>query len=193
MLERVEKQQAKLAETAEANGNGPGAGPEEVKEERRTQREKAKKDAVRARRYNESLGAALLKRRGAKSRKAHGLARAKAIATIVLADNERLAGAGLRLALSQLQDVEVKTLKSGESREKVSYADAAQCTEYLSKRVDSARSADEVLELLADAVIAAELADERELPQSKRIGWSPRRDVAKTFAAEIKEVKPRRR
>lgn len=95
--------------------------------------------------------------------------------------------------LSQLQDVEVKTLKSGESREKVSYADAAQCTEYLAKRIGSARSADEVLELLVDAVIAAELADERELPQSKRIGWSPRPGVGKALAAEFKEVKPRRR
>ena len=193
MLERAEKQQAKLAETAEANGNGPSAGPEEVKEERRTQREKAKKDAARARRYNEALGAALLKRRGAKSRKAHGLARAKAIAAIVLTDNDRLAGAGLRLALSQLQEVKVKTLKSGDSREKVDYADAAQCTEFLAKRIEAARSADEVLELLADALIAAELADERELPQSKRIGWSARPWVAKALATEIKEVKPRRR
>lgn len=87
----------------------------------------------------------------------------------------------------------MKTLKSGDSREKVSYADAAQCTEYLAKRIDSARSADEVLELLADAVIAAELADERELPQSKRIGWFARPGVAKVLAVEIKEVKPRRR
>lgn len=196
LVERVEKQQAKLAEISggpDANGSGPTSDPEQVKDERRSQREKAKKDAARARRFNESLGAALLKRRGAKSRKAHGLARAKAVAAIVLGDNERLAGSGLRLALSQLQDIEVKTLKSGESREKVSYADAAQSTEYLAKRIESARSADEVLELLADALLAAVLADERELPQSKRIGWSARPPVAKALSAEIKEVKPRRR
>ena len=196
LIERIEKEQQKLAEIVGglgANGSGPGSDPEQAKDERRAQREKAKKDAERARRFNESLGAALLKRRGAKSRKAHGLARAKAVAAIVLGDNDRLAGAGLRLVLSQLQDVEVKTLKSGESREKVSYADAAQCSEYLAKRIDSARSADEVLELLTDAVIAAQLADERELPQSKRIGWRARPEAAKVLAAEIKEVKPRRR
>jgi ParB/RepB/Spo0J family partition protein len=192
MVARVEKQQQKLAEmtgSAVANGAGLGSDPDQVKDERRAQRETAKKDAARARRFNESLEAALLGRRGAKSRKAHGLARAKAVAAIVLGDNDRLAGAGLRLVLSQLQDVEAKTLKSGESREKVSYADAAQCTEYLAKRIDSARSADEVLELLADAVIAAQLADERELPQSKRIGWDLRPGVDKALAAEVKEVR----
>jgi ParB/RepB/Spo0J family partition protein len=196
MVERVEKQQAKLAKMSggpDVNGSGPSSDPEQMKDERRAQREKAKKDAARARRFNESLRAALLKRRGAKSRKVHGLARAKAVAAIILGDNDRLAGRGLRLVLSQLQDVEVKTLKSGDSREKVSYADAAQCTEYLTKRIDAARSAEEVLELLADAVIAAELADERELPQSKRIGWSARPGVAKLLAAEIKEVRPSRR
>jgi ParB/RepB/Spo0J family partition protein len=198
LVERVEKERAELAKltsgpaSAEPQENGD---PEQLKEARREEREKAKRAAVRARGFNESLAANLLKRRGVKSRKAHGLNRAKALAAIVLEDNPQLAGAGLRLVLSQLQEVELKSLKSGESREKVSYADAEQCAEYLAKRIEGAGSAEEVLELLADALIAAELADERELPQSRRIGWFNRAQarVKKLLAEEIKEVRPSRR
>jgi hypothetical protein len=50
------------------------------------------------------------------------------------------------LVLSQLQEVEVKQLKSGEPREKVNYAGAPQCLEYLQKRIAEARSEGEVLE-----------------------------------------------
>lgn len=197
----VERFEAEVAEMAELRAKVGGGGavapsdPEQLKAERRTQREQAKRDAESARRFNEELGRNLLQRRGAKSRKAHSLARAKAVSAILLADNDRLAGRGLRLVLSQLQDVEVKALKSGESREQVSYADAEQCSEYLAKRIDSARSAEEILELLADALIAAELADERELPQSRRIGWFNRAaaEVKKLLAEDVKAVRPSRR
>ncbi len=196
LVERVEKERAELAKMTASAFREPqeNGDPEQLKEARREEREKAKRAAVRARGFNEGLGANLLKRRGAKSRKAHGLNRAKALAAIVLEDNPQLAGAGLRLVLSQLQEVELKSLKSGESREKVSYAGAEQCAEYLAKRVESADSAEEVLEVLSGALIAAELADERELPRSRRIGWFNRAQprVKKLLAEEIKEARPRR-
>ncbi len=88
---------------------------------------------------------------------------------MLIADNERLAARGLRLMTPQLQDVEVKQLKSGASREKVSYADNEQCTEYLVKRVADAGSEGEVLEIVGDAMVASLLADENELPQSKQV------------------------
>jgi hypothetical protein len=52
----------------------------------------------------------------------------------------------------------------------------------------------EVLELLGDAVIASLLADEEELPQSKRV-WgslSAEEEARKLLAADIKSVRPRR-
>jgi len=144
---------------------------EEQKEARKVGREKAKKDATKARQFNEDLGRNLIQRRGKASQKQHSLARAKAIAAVVLADNRELPARGLRLVLSQLQEVEVKELKSGEQRQKVSYADVDQCRQFLSNRIEEARTPNEVLEILADGLIAGILADQSELPQSKRISW----------------------
>jgi hypothetical protein len=110
----------------------------------------------------------------------------------VLADNPNLAARGLRLVLPQLQEVETKTLKAGEARENVTYKDAAECDSYLRNRIAEAKRADEVYELLADALIAALQADERELPASRRISWwhSAQQKVAKALAAEIKSIRP---
>lgn len=169
--------------------------PEEQKDARKSEREQAKADAAKARAFNEELGRHLLSRRGKQSRREHGLARAKAIAAILLADNPELPARGLRLVLSQLQEVEVKQLKSGEERSKVRYADREQCLSYLQNRIEEARTAEEVFELLADTVIAARLAEQSELPQSKRIGWwtGAETEVDKLLAPDIKAVKPRRR
>ena len=53
---------------------------------------------------------------------------------------------------------------------------------------------DEVLELLADTLIAALVSDEAELPRTRRINWwSPVGDkVKKLLATDIKAVKPGR-
>jgi hypothetical protein len=200
VIERIEKEGEEHAKReaeyrGKANGGDPSQTPEQAKDARRAKREDAKQRAVDARRFNEELGASLLKRRGAATRKKHSLARAKAVAKVLVADNERLAARGLRLTTPQLQDVEVKQLKSGASREKVSYADNEQCAEYLLKRVADAGSEAEVLEILADALIASLLADEEELPQSKQVrgGIRDSREVEKLLGAEIKSVRPRRR
>jgi hypothetical protein len=200
-VERLEKEQAKrVKEMARgAQSNGEVESPEEVQErvskERREGREKAKKDAAKARSFNLDLGRKLLARRGAASRKQHSLARARALAEIVLADNPNLAARGLRLVLPQLQEVETKTLKSGEPRETVTYKDADECQEYLRKRISEAKTDKEVLELLADAVIAALNADERELAQSRRIHWwAPASErLVKLLAPDVKSVRPGRR
>ena len=114
---------------------------------------------------------------------------------MLIADNERLAARGLRLTTPQLQDVEVKQLKSGESREKVSYADAEQCSEYLAKRVEKAGSEGEVLEILADALIASCSPTRRSCRSQSRCAAAsgPPREVEKLLGAEIKSVRPRRR
>ena len=70
-----------------------------------------------------------MKRRGAQSRKAHRLNRAKVLARRVLADNPQLAGAGLRLVMPQLREVEKTTLKNGSERLKVTHKGAEECTQ----------------------------------------------------------------
>jgi ParB family transcriptional regulator, chromosome partitioning protein len=169
--------------------------PEEQKEARKAERARAAKALVKARTFNGDLGRSLVKRRGKGTRREHSLARAKALAAVVLADNQNLPARGLRLVLPQLQEVEVKKLKSGEEREKVDYAGIPECQTYIENRIAEARSADEVLELLADTLIAALVSDESELPQSRRIHWwSPVGDkVRRLLASDIKSVKPGRR
>ena len=201
VVERAEKEAAKRAKEqaeqagAEVPDAGEGADPAELDRRRRAkEREDAKQAAGIARGFNLALGANLVNRRGAKTRKAHSLARAKAIALIFLGDNESLAGAGLRLVLPQLQEVEVKRLKSGEPREKVTYSGATSCAEYLRNRVQEAKSTDEVLELLADALLAAQLADEAAVSRSNRVGWwnGAGQDAIALLATDAKAVKPRR-
>ncbi len=60
--------------------------------------------------------------------------------------------------------------------------------------MQEAKSADEVLELLADALLAAEFADEAAVARSNRVGWWNRagRDAIALLAADAKAVKPRR-
>lgn len=200
-VERLEAQAAERAKRdsearAARGGNSPGATEEELKEARRKEREEAKRRKEAARSKNQELERNLLARRGGTSRKEHALARAKALAAIVIADNEKLAAAGLRLVTAQLQEVELKHLKgSGETKEKVSYADPGQCSEYLRKRIEGARSVGEVLELIGDAVVASLLADPEELPQSKRTysHLAAKEEVEALLAADIKSVRPRRR
>jgi ParB/RepB/Spo0J family partition protein len=200
-IERLEAEVAEQAKRnqesrARRNGQSPATSEEEVKEARRKEREEAKQRKEAARSKNQELERNLLGRRGGASRKEHALARAKALSAIVIADNEKLAASGLRLVSAQLQEVEVKQLKtSGDSKEKVSYADHEQCSEYLRKRIADARSVNEVLELIGDAVVASLLADQEELPQSQR-SYSylgAEEEVEKLLAADIKSVRPRRR
>lgn len=198
----ITEREERAAEAAERVGvevDGDGPATEQLadakREERRKDREKAKRDAEKAEAANTALGTALVKRRGAQSRKAHRLNRARFVARRIVADNGELAGAGLRLVMPQLREVETKTLKNGEERTKVDYASREQCNEYLLGAIERAKSVDEVLELIADAFIAAELADEKAIPMSRRISWYPgiENEPAKAFADEIKEVKPKKR
>jgi len=194
-MERRAAERKALAGEAGGEADANGTDPEQARKARQEERLKAKRRAEAARDANLELGRNLIKRRGSKSRRERSLARAKALAAVVLADNTELAAAGLRLAFPQLQDVEVKRLKSGEPREKVSYANREQCATYLAERIEKARSANEVLELLADALIAVVLADEEELPRSRRIRCHLGAEdaVEKLLASDIKAVKPQRR
>ncbi|HEX3173901.1 MAG TPA: ParB/RepB/Spo0J family partition protein [Solirubrobacterales bacterium] len=199
LIERIVKEAAKRKRQdekwrARSEGHEPLT-PEQEKEERQTAYKERQEKAAAARIWNGALRTNLLQRRGGAARKQFALARVKAMAIALIVDNPTLAARGLRLVTSQLQEVEVKQLKTtGKTKEKVSYADAEQSTDYLVKRVQDANSVNEVAEIVADAMIASLLADENEMPQSKQVrgGLSAFAEVEKLLAADIKSVRPRR-
>jgi ParB/RepB/Spo0J family partition protein len=186
MVDRAERQ------TDDGEDAGPEANAQDDEAERE-RRAKARDDAKAARPANLALGDKLIRRRGGKVRSAQALSRAKAIAAILLHDNQDMPADGLRLVLPQLQQVTVRRLKTrNETREDVEYADSATALSYLKGAIERARSANEVLELLAEALVAAHLADERELPQYKRVRWDKYAmdEAIALLAADVKAVAP---
>ena len=191
-VKAAEERQQKRLEAAKKAGTPTSE--DEKKAARAKQRQEAKMAKATAERANEKVGVNLMKRRGAAGRKEHGLNRAKAVAAILLFDHDGLAGAGIRLSLPQMREVERKTLKSGEHREKIHYPARDACNEYIWKRVQEARSEGEVMEILTEAMIAGELVDDAAIAQSRRVGWFSRggREAIKLLAAEVKAARPRR-
>jgi hypothetical protein len=176
--EAVERAEAKAAEKAKRREESQKARAEREARGEKTPQARAKAEAELARRFNDDLGGKLLKRRsGGKCRKDVALTRAKAIARLVVAQNPDLAGRGLRYTIPTLQEVEVKQLKNGGKREKVTYADNKECTVELLRRIDAARSDAEVNEVLSEAFIAALVADNQAEPQSRRP--RPRRSASR--------------
>lgn len=190
---RIESMQAEAAKREEARSDDK-KDPEAkaaLSEQRKAEHKEREKDKITAERFNEELLAGLTNRNAAARRK-HGLARKKAIAKILIANNPDLAGAGLRFVRPALKDIEVKTLKSGEPRKKVSYASPAQATAWLTGRIDDARSEGEVDDLLTEAIISALLADRRAVARTNRFGWHclVAGEVEELLASEIAEVSP---
>jgi ParB/RepB/Spo0J family partition protein len=198
-IERIVKEAAERKKReeewrAQSQGREPLT-PQQQKDERKAAYKERQEKAAAARTWNGTVGRNLIERRAGASRKQFALVRAKAMAIALITDNPTLAARGLRLVTSQLQEVEVKQLKTtGQTKEKVSYADAEQSTAYLVKRVMDASSVNEVTELVGDAMIASLLADENELPQSKRVrgGLRASAEVEKLLSTDIKSVRPRR-
>jgi ParB/RepB/Spo0J family partition protein len=155
---------------------------------------KAKERKAIARRFNESLKLALLRKRTVTRRKKYALSRARAVAVQLISDNPGLAGRGLRLVSDQLQELEVKQLRNGRSREKVLYADKAQSDAELLRRALGTKDPLEVIEVLSEALLAGIVADEEEVPGKDHVGWHTpvAGEIEKLMATEIKEVRPRR-
>lgn len=193
-LVQLEEEAKKKAEEEEAwKGRRKELGERE-KEERAAKREEAKARKEIAEIGNEEAAGKLLTGRTGARRKQHGLARSKAIALLFIDDNPQLAGAGLRLTLPVLRDIEVKELKSGKESKKVIWSDAEQCREELRRRVKEASTEAQVTEVIAEAIVATIVVDQEQLPQSKRIHWFlGNREAEKLLAPDIKAARPRRR
>jgi ParB/RepB/Spo0J family partition protein len=193
---KAAKAREKAEEEAEEAGGPPAPAPDDLeREEREAERAAAREEEEGRRRaarsYNERLGHALLKRRGAEGRKKYGLARAKAGAIALVLHDRTLATAGLRLAMPQLQGLQTETDGDGEA----SYASINQAAEFLIGRIEDARSAAEADELIAHAQIAALLADEDAL-EAGEWAWRPddpaEEKVREILAAELADLAPRR-
>jgi ParB/RepB/Spo0J family partition protein len=173
-LDRMERhaREAKRREEAQATVDDSSAGSDERarEEQRRQEREREREDRIAARDANLELGRKVAERF---HRPKLTKDMARLLALLVLdRDADSYAARGLRYVEPKLQETEVRELKSGARREKVSYADRGRCATYLLERLDRARSADEVLGVLLQTVVAAHFADERVTAQSHRIGFS---------------------
>jgi ParB/RepB/Spo0J family partition protein len=193
----VEREEHEAEERALKNAGKAAAERDTAKEKRKAQRQEALEDKEAARSWNERLGIALLKIRNAARRKKRGFAWAKAVALVFIDQNDTLAAGGLRLTLrDDLVKVEHQTLKSGRKKEVVTHAEKDQCSKELRHRVLAAKSEVEVIQVLAEAMVAAQLADQAELTQGRRSGWfipyRVRKEVTDLLAADVKEVRPRR-
>ncbi|HEX3734395.1 MAG TPA: ParB/RepB/Spo0J family partition protein [Solirubrobacterales bacterium] len=203
LIERsVERREREIEAAAVAETEAKAEKKDEqqkLREERKASGEKspqakAKERKAIARRFNESLKLALLRKRTVARRRKYALSRAQAVAVQLIADNPELAGRGLRLVSDQLQDLEVRQLKNGKSREKVLYADKEQSNAELLRRALGTKDPLEVIEVLAEALLAGIVADGEEVANKDHIGWSTPvdREIEKIMATEIKEVRPRR-
>jgi ParB/RepB/Spo0J family partition protein len=191
-IERREKEAKKAAKKQKAGKKSPEA---KKFTERRVAAEKEREERREAAQsYNDRVGRNLMKARGAQSRKKFGLARAKALFIDLLTREESIAANGVALVMPQLRGLQPEGDKKG-SETKAVYAKPEQATKYLIERIEEAKSVDEVLELYANARIAADLADPDALsPGELRLSHFDYSEgkVPEILAAEIKEVAPRR-
>ncbi len=189
-----EEEQARLKEQRKASRR-------QANEERKASGEpspqaKAKADAEYAVRCNEAVGRKLLERRSRGKDTKHALGRAKLVAHLFVDQNEDLAGRGLRFTVDKLRKEERTALKKGGYKVKTTYATDEECTAELRRRIDGARNEIEVMEVVTEAILAAELADNKAEPASRRPRWNGSydkgKDTEKILKAELKEARPRK-
>lgn len=124
---------------------------------------------------------------------------AKLLALLILdRDAEKLAGRGLRYAREDWQVVEPKEVR-GETVEKPRFPEASEAAEQLYATIERARTPEQVIGRLLQALIAAHAADEDALPASKRVyyeipgqyGDGPSREIHTILDRLAKPVLPR--
>ncbi|MEZ5078123.1 MAG: ParB/RepB/Spo0J family partition protein [Solirubrobacterales bacterium] len=181
--QRRKEDEAAAKHRGDKNGDAP---PAKTPHQEREARRKA------ARTANQDLARRIASHRGRKNPKGRQLKRAKAAILSHLADNPNLAARGLRLVLSQLQEVEHKQLKTtGETKEKVTYVTAEEANDWLVKRVIDAQTIDEAIEIWTDAILAAAFASEDELPIAMKVGGGGVFGTpAELLAADLKAIEP---
>jgi ParB family chromosome partitioning protein len=124
---------------------------------------------------------------------------AKLLAYLILdRDADKLAGRGLRYVREDWQIVEPVEHR-GKTVDKQRYPEAWECAEQLYAQIERARTSEQVIGRLLQALIAAYAADEDALPQSKRVyhelpgryGDGPGSEIPAILARLAKPVLPR--
>ena len=124
---------------------------------------------------------------------------AKLLALLILdGQADKLAGRGLRYTREDWQVVEPKEVR-GRTVEKARYPHAEEAAAQLYASIDRARTPEQVVGRLLQALIAAHAADPRAVPVSARVYWQlpgqyddgPGREIPATIARLAKPVLPR--
>ena len=124
---------------------------------------------------------------------------AKLLALLVLdRDAEKLAGRGLRYVREDWQVVETAEVR-GKTVDKQRYPEGGECAEQLYGQIDRARTPEQVIGRLLQALIAAHAADDDALPHSRRVyhelpgryGDGPSGEIQTTLDRLAKPVLPR--
>ncbi|MBN8867998.1 MAG: ParB/RepB/Spo0J family partition protein [Solirubrobacterales bacterium] len=173
---------------AEEAGVKTPEGEDPVKVQRATEREKAKKEAAKARAENEAIGAALLKRGSRPLPKKDQLETIRLMAKVTVRQSDHLAAAGMRLCFTAWKTSEFKELKSKVKREKVTCLEPNEAQARLIQAIDDAKTVDEILRIITDAMIAATYSNEAELPKSKRVYKDSRTPVRNVLRDDMELI-----
>jgi ParB/RepB/Spo0J family partition protein len=143
---------------------------EKKKEERADELKEDKEKRATARRLNLDLGRRLLKRRARKRTEKRRRELTRALALLAVSAEEHLAGLGPRLIYETWQEVEQKRLKSGKlGAEKITYLEPREACERLRAEIAAAKSLDDILDVIGDALVGAVYGSEEELAMSRRV------------------------
>lgn len=163
---------AKAATKAGAEAVAPSGDPiadrEAAEKARRAAERKAEREhAIAARGTNLDLGAKLAEKLHEPKLTKDA---ARLLTRLVLRGNEaEYVMRGLRYTDPKLQKVEVTTVKSsGEQREKVTYADRAECATYVEERLKRAKTPEQIIGVVLQVLAAARFADQGVVARSKR-------------------------
>jgi ParB/RepB/Spo0J family partition protein len=172
-LKAAEEQAKKAGEELPKDVDPAQLRAEKEKEKRAKELADEKEEKKEARRLNLDLGRRLLKRRARKRSQKRRRELIRGLALMAVMADEHLAGLGPRLAYETWQEVEHKKLKSGKTKEIVTYLEPHKATGRLLRDLESAKTEDEILDIIGDALVAAKYGSEKELPMSRRVcGYS---------------------
>jgi ParB/RepB/Spo0J family partition protein len=166
-LDHLERQAKRAQRDAERQRPAATAEADDVEKERRRQERQQKSEAKEAATAaNFELGRKLQLRYDAPKITTPV---AKLIALLILdRDADKLAGRGLRYVREDWQVIEPKEVR-GKTVEQSRYPEASEAADALYAAIERARTPEQVIGRLLQALIAAHAADEDALPMSKRV------------------------
>jgi ParB family chromosome partitioning protein len=169
-LERAREEAASKGREVSADADPAKVLAERRREARAEELREAREKRGEARRVNLELGRRLLRRRARKRSEKRRRELIRALALHAVCAEDRLAGLGPRLVYESWQEVEQKTLKSGKpGAVKVKHLKPREASGRLRREIEAAKSADEILDAIGDALVAAVYASEEELAVSRRV------------------------